>query len=292
MSVLDTLGRVKFTTHTTRPIKIYPNRTQLTAMRALATHGVLSSHILFQFSGNKNLKSYNTSLSRLFDGGYVWKPHGQVEGDYRYNQHVYDLTDKGKLFIENNDYPLNPNRPKGHFFHQFMTSTLSAFFELYARMGDHDYASPTDYLRGKNLTVQLESGTLRPDTVFALHTGKWTAYALEADRATEPSTTGGGERKTLENMLQKYDEFIGQKKYQELYERKAPMKLLYITVSKTKARKMLETAEKFGSPSWLVVGIASEFRAPFKPPKFFTHLYDYPLVRADGSLWYIGNRPD
>ena len=179
-----------------------------------------------------------------------------------------------------------------------MVAYITGTIDTMCRRSGYRYVPPHEYLDGQPMKTEVpfqwsdgkHSCALVPDAVFAIDYGKrsYIAYALEADRNTEPVAAKRWQRKSDLRTLRQYRNFIGQQQYRKAYGRKAKMMLLYITVSQGHATTLLDLVkQELGSPAYLAVGVMEAFRTPFQPPRMPRFLFDEPLMRVGREDWVI-----
>jgi hypothetical protein len=264
-------------------------------MRFLNLHGCLPTNYLFELENEKSeaeRRAAQAQLKRLWLAGFVYRPRQQRATDNaNYHQYVYDLTEKGRAYLKENELWVESVRPTGNWVHQLFVSCVTATVDIMCQREGYRYMPPHEYLDARPLSTPVPfrwEGTertlpLAPDAVFAIGYDEksFIAFALEADRNTEPNRSRNWSRKSDLRTIRQYGAFIGQKLYRQAYKREAHMVLLYITVSKGHARefaKMVE--EELKSPAYVAVGVVPEFETPFKPPVLLKHLFEGPLQRA------------
>lgn len=133
---------------------------------------------------------------------------------------------------------------------------------------------------------------LIPDSLFAIKYDKgFIAYAVEADRNTEPNDPATPHRKSARRNIKQYAEFVGKKRYKKCYGLNCPMVVLNISVSHDHNHRLLAMVdEEIGKCSYLAFGVAQEFATPFRPPgELLTHVFDEPLER-NGHGGYLLRR--
>jgi len=301
----DSRGRRRFASHAGRIAAGYrPDEAERQWLTFLNVHGLASSDTLFELTrsmtGVRNRHNCSERLLRLWEAGILFKPIGQrATANADANFHVYDLAERGRMFLAREGLWVEALRPSGNFAHQLMVATITATIDIGCRRAGYQYVPPHEYLAGKRLKANVpfdwDDGRhicpLVPDTVFAIDYGNrsFIAYALEADRNTEPLRASSWQRKSDLRMLRQYRNFIGGKQYRQAYGRVANMMLLYVTVSEGHARTFLDlVGEELGAPACVAVGVLESFATPFRPPRLPMHLFDQPLRRAGKEGWRIG----
>jgi hypothetical protein len=300
----DSKGRRKFASSSGRTVKGFdPDATERQWLSFLNVHGLASSEKLYELTcdrkGVRNRHNFSKKLQRLWEAGLTCKPEAQratVNADS--NFHVYDLSDHGRDYLKREGLWVEALRPSGNFAHQLMTAYITGTIDVMCRRSGYRFIPPHEYLAGKPIKVDVpfdwEDGRhtcpLVPDAVFAIDYGKssFVAYALEADRNTEPLRNNRWQRKSDLRTIRQYRNFIAGRRYQRAYDRKADMMLLYITVSEGHARTFLSlVSEELGAPAYIAVGVLEAFKTPFRPPAMPEHLVEGPLNRAGRESWSI-----
>lgn len=276
-------------------IDIRPTERQTRWLRFLNLHGPLPSQYLFDLEGEKTesqRRSAQHQLTRLWRGGFICRPRAQRETDNsNYNHYVYDLTEEGRRYLEEIRAWVDACRPSGNFVHQLFIASVTATIDIMCQREGYRYIPPHEYLDGRRATVEVPfewNGTrqklpMAPDAVFAIDYGdsSFIAFALEADRNTEPNVSTLPTRKSDLRTIRQYGSFIGRKLYREAYGREAMMVLLYVTVNAGHATNFLRmVGDELGSPSYIAASVVSDFARPFKPPLLLKHLFEGPLLRV------------
>lgn len=276
-------------------IELVPTRRQIRWMQFLALHGCLPSTYLFDLEGEKTdpeRRAAQEQLKRLWLGGFVSRPRQQRATDNaNYHQYVYDLSEQGRAYLRGNGLWIDAIRPTGNWVHQLFVSCVTASIDIMCHRSGYRYVPPHEYLDGRVLAAPVpfawDDGRhtlpLAPDAVFAIDYGdnSFIAFALEADRNTEPNRAHNWSRKSDLRTIRQYASFIGQKLYRKAYQREAHMVLLYVTISLGHAGAFVKmTEDELDSPSYIAVGVVPEFQTPFRPPQLLAHLFDQPLLRA------------
>jgi hypothetical protein len=274
-------------------IKLHPTKRQIAWMRLLNLHGALPSTYLFEIENKEiSCRRPQHQLKRLWQAGYVYRPRQQrATENSNYNQYVYDLTELGKAYLRENGLWIEAVRPSGNWVHQLFVSCVTATIDIMCQRDGYRYIPPHEYLDGHALSSPVpfwwDDGDhvlpLAPDAVFAIDYGSnsFIAFALEADRNTEPNTAKLPTRKSDLRTIRQYGSFIGQKLYKRAYDRDAMMVFLYATVNARHAANFVEMAgRELSSPSYVAAGVVPEFDTPYKPPHLLRHLFEGPLTRA------------
>jgi len=300
----DKSGRRKFISRSRKIVHGYQvNPIEQQWLTYLNVHGLASSELLYELTrdcaGARNRHNFSEKLLRLWEAGLVFKPEAQratVNADN--NFHVYDLTDKGRDYLKRDGLWVEALRPSGNFAHQLMVAYITGTIDIMCRRCGYQYIPPHEYLAGRPLKAdcpfEWNDGRhicpLVPDAVFAIDYGNssFIAYALEADRNTEPVRTSRWQRKSDLRTLRQYQSFIAERRYREAYHRKADMMLLYITVSEGHAQTFLDlVSEELGAPAYIAVGVLDAFKTPFRPPVMPKDILENPLRRSDKQGWKL-----
>ncbi|MHA7820273.1 MAG: replication-relaxation family protein [Erythrobacter sp.] len=292
---IDALGRRTRLSATPTGKRVSPTKRDLRWFAALAEHGPLPSSFHLAFGGNSH-RSEKRARERLTDlfhedrtphgGAYLTRPLQQFRTiDSRYNQLVYDLTSASIVALKKAGISIHRQR-SGPWLHNHMVACITASIEL-ACLSRPDIryipqsailARANAELRWKtNIADQATGKTypkdLLPDAVFGLEYrtpsgSRFRFFAIEADRATEPLTSGNFNRKSFERHLQQYAEYIERGEYQKHLNLTAPMLVLNITTSEARAERMLAlTQELFPSGNnYQLVATWEAFGTPFAPP--------------------------
>jgi hypothetical protein len=288
-------------------IDLKPTERQARWLRFLLLHGPLPSSFLFALEGEKSateLRSAQLPLRRLWQGGFIIRPHQQRETENsNYNEYVYDLSEQGRRYLRDQGHWIDTVRPTGPWVHQLFVATVTATADIFCQREGYRYIPPHEYLGEQPATAKVPfhwdgkaiTLSLAPDAVFAIDYGKsFIAYALEADRDTEistPRSRNNPYRKSDLRSVRQYVQFIGQKQYKTAYGRSAMMVLLFITANETRKARFLDVVAGEMSPcSFIAAGVVPEFGKPWKPPRPLFHLFDQPLDRA-GKDGFVIKKP-
>ena len=288
----DRLGRWLFTSHTTSPIDDFrPDVRQIRWLQFLNLHGLASSKYLHEATANTHrcLQTSNRQLRKLFDGQMVYKPKQQRETEGADgNHHIYDLTERGKTYLKRNGLWVDSHRPTGPWVHQYMVSCITASIHVLSERSGYTC------IPGHEITPSLATTApffwkgkrhecaLIPDSLFAIQYKKgFIAYALEADRNTEPNDPKTPHRKSARRNIKQYAEFVGKKRYKKCYGLNCPLLVLNVSVSEGHVQRVLSIVDdEVGECGYMAFASACEFQTPFQPPKMLmAHLFDEPLLR-------------
>jgi len=265
----DQIGRRSRLRATSTGKRVTPQKRDLLWFAKLAEHGPLPSSFLLAFSqhSHKSEKRAKERLTDLFNedntphgGPYLSRPLQQFRTiDSRYNQLVYDLAPAAKVALQQQGNEAS-GAGSGPWLHSFMVSCITASIELACI--DHPAISyiPQSRILAR-AKVELRYPTritdpatgyaynkdLLPDAVFGLeyHTPKGSRFrffAVEADRATEPTTSANFHRKSVERNLLQYCDYVEDDGYQRHLKLTAPLLVLNVTSDPKRLEKMLKVA--------------------------------------------------
>ena len=179
-------------------------------MRHIAVHGPQSSEFLLEVCADTH-RCRDTglrALQKLRETGFLRLPPQQNQiAKADFNPHVYDLTSKAELHLKGLGDPTTV-RPTGHWWHGFLTSSITSAIEIEAQKSGYRYIPAHEILnrRGATLAVPMGRQKLIPDQLFAIdYGGKYRSFVLEVDRGTEPFRSEAA-RKSLCRMIQAYSD--------------------------------------------------------------------------------------
>ena len=298
MQNTDTLSRrTRLTAQSTRK-RVSPTNRDMLWLRKLAEHGPLPSSFLLAFSHGSHAseKRARERLTDLFHedntpdcGPYLVRPPQQFRTlDSRYNQLVYDLAPAGWHALERSgkDTSKRP-APSGPWLHRFMTSCITASVELATlERGDLAYIPQSEVLAraGAELrhpvtiaapdTGYRYEKDLIPDAVFGLryHTDKgdrFRFFAVEADRATEPTTSSNWNRKSFERNLLQYEAYVAGEAFREHLNLEAPLLVLTVSSDAARTARMVEfVAKRYpAGNTFMLFQTWDDFGPVFTPPE-------------------------
>jgi len=281
-----------------------PSPRQVAWLEFLNLHGPQSSEYLYQHTKSQ-AKCYQTTklaLKALWLGGMVYCPKQQRATDNsNYHHLVYDLTARGKQYIENSDRCVEAIRPTGPWLHQFMIATLTATMHIMCNRNGYRFIPGHKVLRGRPLSCAVPFAwdgqhfekELVPDSLFAIDYGrKFIIYVLEADRNTEGNVVKTPHRKSARRSILQYKKF--RDLYREHWRVNAPLVVLTVTTSHGHIGHLLDLVQhELGDCSFLAFGHAPDFVTNFwKPPKLMTHLFEEGLQRAGRPDFVIKHDPN
>lgn len=298
MQYTDTLGRRARLTAKPTGKRVSPTERDLLWLRKLAEHGPLPSSFLLAFGQGEHRsdKRARERLTDLFhedntpDGGpYLTRPPQQFRTiDSRYNQLVYDLAPAGWRALERHGLATGKrNPPSGPWLHRFMTGCITASIEIAAlARPDLSYIPQSAILAraGADLrhpvtiadpkTGRRCTKDLIPDAVFGLryHTDKgdrFRFFAVEADRATEPTTSNNWNRKSFERNLLQYEAYVAGGACREHLSLTAPLLVLNVLSDAKRMKRMIDcTAKRYPQGNAFILFQAWEDFGPvFCPPE-------------------------
>jgi Replication-relaxation len=315
---LDSLARRNRRAPVSTGKRITPQERDLLWFAKLAEHGPLPSSFLLAYAKDthRSDKRARERLTDLFnedhtpDGGpYLLRPPQQFRTlDSRYNQLVYDLAPAGKRALARMGHLSEPSAaPSGPWLHRFMTSCITASIELATlERDDLTYIPQSQILAraGAELrypvtitdpeTKWTGEKDLIPDALFGLkyHTetgDRFRFFAVEADRATEPTTTANWNRKSfLRNLLQ-YEAYVAGGAYRDHLGLTAPLLVLNVLSDGQRAQRMVDfVAKRYPKGNAFMLFQAwEEFGVVWRPPKNKTAFLMGDWVRGGLSPFQI-----
>ena len=318
VDLTDSIGRRSRLTANPTGKRVSPTARDMQWLAALAEHGPLPSSFLLAFSNGSHAseKRARERLTDLFhedntpDGGpYLIRPPQQFRTiDSRYNQLVYDLAPAGlKALVRLGRDPKNCSAPSGPWLHGFMTSCTTASIEIATlNRANLTYISQSKILARAEAdlrcpvtftdpaTKRSMTKDLIPDAVFGLqyHTpcgDRFRFFAVEADRATEPTTSANWNRKSFERSLLQYDAYVAGGAYREHLGLTAPLLLLNVITDARRMERMLDfTAQSYpNGNSFMLFQAWDEFGVAWKPPRSIKGLLETEWLRGNTSAFQI-----
>jgi hypothetical protein len=167
-----------------------------------------------------------------------------------------------------------------------MTACITASIELATMEQDHvSYIPQSSILARANTTLRCPVSILCPaakrqitkdiipDALFGLryHTpdgDRFRFFAVEADRATEPTTSANWNRKSfLRNLLQ-YDAYVADSAYRQHLNLTAPLLVLNVLSDQQRMERMVECVAKSypHGNSFMLLQAWEDFGPAFRPP--------------------------
>jgi hypothetical protein len=293
----DSLGRRSRLRATSTGKRVSPTERDMLWLQKLAEHGPLPTSFLLQYSigSHTSEKRARERLCDLFhedctpDGGaYMVRPPQQFRTiDSRYNQLVYDLAPAGwralkRAGVDTSQY----SAPSGPWLHRFMTACITASIELACQARDDiSYIPQSQILKRAETTLRCPvticdpvtknhiTKDLIPDALFGLqyHTpdgDRFRFFGVEADRATEPTTSSNWNRKSfLRNLLQ-YDAYVAGGAYRQHLNLTAPLLVLNVLSDAQRMERMVECVAKTypNGNSFMLFQAWEDFGPAFSPP--------------------------
>ena len=315
----DTLGRrTRVNTQPTGKC-VSPTKRDLRWFAALAEHGPLPSSFLLAFSRNIHAseKRARERLTDLFheghtpDGGpYMIRPPQQFRTiDSRYNQLVYDLAPAGWQTLKRSGMmTVKSTASSGPWLHRFMTSCITASVEIATlEQEDVSYIPQSEILTRAETDLRFPvtvtdpatgwcgQKDLIPDAVFGLryHTergDRFRFFAVEADRATEPTTSGNWNRKSFERNLLQYEAYVADGAYRAHLGLTAPLLVLNIlSDAKRMERQVHFVSERYPhGNAFLLFQTWKDFGPIFRPPEPNLDFLSVVWSRGNTTPFYIG----
>lgn len=316
---LDTLGRRSRLTPAPTGKRVSATARDLLWFAKLAEHGPLPTSFLLAF-GQDTHTSEKRARERLADlfhetdtpegGTYLSRPAQQFRTlDARYNQLVYDLTEAGLQALRRSGRAVGePRAPSGPWLHRLMTSCVTASIELATlARSDVSYIPQSQILQRAAADLRCPvritdpatgahfEKDLIPDAVFGLtyHApggDRFRFFALEADRATEPVTSGSWNRKSFERSLLQYEAYVAGGAYQDHLNLTAPLLVLHVASDEVRAARMTEfVGERYPrGNAYILVQAWPDFGGAFRPPAPNPHLLESRWARARLAPFVIG----
>ena len=195
----------------------------------------------------------------------------------------------------------------GPWLHRFMTSCITASIEL-ATLGRSDiaYIPQSQILERakaelRYLVTIIDPGTGReltkdlvPDAVFGLEYGtddgsRFRFFVVEADRATEPTTSSNWNRKSfLRNLLQ-YEAYVSGGAVRRHLDLKAPLLVLTVSSDAARTARMVDLTAKRCQQgnSFMLFQTWTDFGPAFRPPHPVLSLLMREWVRAGLTSFVI-----
>lgn len=294
----DRLGRRDRLNPQSTGKRVTPQERDLLWFSKLAEHGPLPSSFLLAFSQGSHAsdKRARERLTDLFhedntpDGGaYIARPPQQFRTiDSRYNQLVYDLALAGLRALARSGQEAAASRaPSGPWLHRFMTSCITASIELATLERDDLTFIPQSAILARakaelrypvTVTDPVTKWTgekdLIPDAVFGLcyHTWKgdrFRFFAVEADRATEPTRSSNWNRKSFERCLLQYEAYVVGGAYRDHLGLAAPLLVLNVLSDARRAQRMVDFAARRypQGNTFMLFQVWKDFGPVFRPPE-------------------------
>lgn len=293
----DTLGRRSRLRATSTGKRVSATQRDTLWFQKLAEHGPLPTSFLLAFSEGSHTceKRARERFCDLFhedntpDGGeYLVRPPQQFRTiDSRHNQLVYDLAPAGWKALQRtgadiSQYPA----PSGPWLHRFMTACITASIELACiERGDISYIPQNRILQRAGTTLRCPvsfadpvtnrqmTKDLIPDALFGLqyHTpdgDRFRFFAVEADRATEPTTSANWNRKSFLRSLLQYEAYVAGGAYRQHLKLTAPLLVLNVLSDQRRMERMVDCVAKSypKGNSFILFQAWEDFGPVFRPP--------------------------
>ena len=296
--LIDRIGRRSRLGATPTGKRVSPTTRDLRWFAALAEHGPLPTSFLLAFSRDSHAseKRARERLTDLFhedntpDGGpYLIRPPQQFRTiDSRYNQLVYDLAPAGWQALKRSGMMTGkPTAPSGPWLHRFMTSCITASVEIATLEQDKVmYIPQTEILARAESDLRFpvtitDPATgwcgpkdLIPDAAFGLRYrtergDRFRFFVVEADRATEPTTSANWNRKSFERSLLQYDAYIAGGAYRDHLGLTAPLLGLHVLSDTKRMERMVEfvAARYPRGNAFMLFQAWEDFGPVFRPPE-------------------------
>ena len=319
-ALIDARGRRNRLTPQPSGKRISPTERDLLWFKKLAEHGPLPSSFLQAYAqrSHASAKRATERLGDLFhedntpDGGtYLIRPVQQFRTiDSRYNQLVYDLAPAGwRALLRSGFTNGRQSAPSGPWLHRFMTACITASIELAAsERDDLSYIPQSTILARAQTTLRcplsiVDPMTKRqvtkdiiPDALFGLqyHTAnddRFRFFAVEADRATEPTTSANWNRKSYARSLMQYDAYVAGGAYKEHLKLTAPLLVLHVLSDQARMQRMIEFVGRSypQGNSFMLFQAWETFGGAFRPPRPLSSLLMGDWGRGGLTDFCFGN---
>jgi hypothetical protein len=285
--------------------RVSPTQRDILWLQKLAEHGPLPSSFLLAYARHSHAseKRATERLGDLFhedstpDGGpYLVRPVQQFRTiDSRYNQLVYDLAPAGWRALTRSGFDTKwCSAPSGPWLHRHMTACITASIELATlERTDVSYIPQSAILARADATLRypvsiIDPVTKRqitkdiiPDALFGLqyHTpegDRFRFFAVEADRATEPTTSSNWNRKSFERNLRQYEAYVAGGVYKQHLKLTAPLMVLNVLSDRARMERMIECVSRLypRGNSFMLFQVWEVFGGAFRPPRPQSSLLD------------------
>lgn len=276
-------------------------------------HGQLSSNFItryFQAFGRNPRYGLNrlTKLAHETNncqgGRLLSKPDWQLDTAFADNHHIiYDLTAFSESILKNEGKWRNNAMPplvrSNSFKHDYMATSILASIELATLGTDVRYIFADEILdRAGKDTMQFDTahGILRPDGLFGLEYKDqdktyYRFFMLEADRATEPirGKVQGKTRRSYEQKILQYRDFIGKKKYHDQLKLTAGLMVLNVTSEVARKETLIALTREISNEqnNYLLFRSATHFNRFFKPSHVMDELFTDGWERAGADPFHM-----
>lgn len=270
-------------------------------LERMMEHGPQNTRFLYEITRatHRSYEGTQHSVKTLWRSGFIYRPRQQTQTDnVNYNHYVYDITPKGKQWLEEQGLWRETYRDQADWRHQYMISAVQTSIRVLAEREGFRYLTRDQYFGAMEINRpipfywkdDLRESDLNPDPPFVIDYGdKRVIYFLECDRGTEHWDSKSFKKSTTKRKLLQYDYLVGQKFYQQAYGVTDEAKVLFITTQAGRANNFLEKSqEALGPLPWLCVQLATNFGEYFEPPKdLLTHLWNDPYARPGHKPWTL-----
>ena len=181
----------------------------------------------------------------------------------------------------------NNATPTGPWLHRFMTSCITASVELASLDRDDIVFIPQSEILARAkadlrwpvtitdpATGWAGQKDLIPDAVFGLRYrtdrgDRFRFFTVEADRATEPTTSANWNRKSFERNLAQYDAYVAGAAYRDHLGLTAPLLVLNVLSDRQRMERQVQfVAERYPRGNSFILFQAWEHFGPvFRPPE-------------------------
>ena len=223
---------------------------ELRWLRHIEIHGPQSSEYLLELVAptHRCRDTGLRTLQKLRETGFLRLPPQQRQiAKADFHPYVYDLTRKSDLHLRGIEN-LDTVRPTGHWWHAFLTSSITSAVAIEAARRAFRYIPAHEILKrsGATLAVPFGRQKLIPDQLFAIdYGGKFRSFALEVDRGTEPYRSHAA-RKSVESMLTLYQAVQAKDAARKQYGLKSPLLLLLAFANPSRAAHCLDLISAMG----------------------------------------------
>ena len=278
--------------------RVTPQERDLLWFSKLAEHGPLPSSFLLAYAHDthRSTKRARERLTDLFNedntpdnGQHLIRPPQQFRTlDSRYNQLVYDLAPAGdRALVRSGKAIAVSAAPSGPWLHRFMISCVTASIELatidqpditYIPQSEVLSRAGADLRHPVTITEPMTGRTLTkdiiPDAIFGLQYqtaqgDRFRFFAVEADRATEPTTSSNWNRKSFERNLLQYDAYVAGGAYRDHLGLTAPLLVLNVLSDERRAARMVDFAARRypKGNTFMLFQTWADFGPVFRPPE-------------------------
>lgn len=286
----DKIGRATFHHIDPQRVARLTNR-EVRWIKHIERHGPQSSLYLYELTKDTH-RCKDTALrqlQKLRAGGYLRLPRQQRATEHaNFNTFIYDLTPKSWEYLIERGMVDPTIKPHGHWVHAYMTSCITSSIDIAAARDGVRYIPAHKILeiKGAPLAISIDGQKLIPDQLFALdYGGGFRAFALEADRGTEPKTTTA-KRKSYEKSIDLYRKLIERQIYKTHYGLNASLLVLWVFSSRSNEARFLELLE--GQPEHMRQHFLTQsvegFHGAFRPPYLIDDLYLQRWHRSEASV--------